>query len=285
MAHIAVDRHRVEELDRPLFVAAFKGLFDMGEAATSAIDWLSMTHQSRPGASIDPELLFDFQEVRPQIQLGVNGNREIHWPANNLVWAKTAEGHRDLLLLGGVEPNLRWKSFCRTVFDIVTELGCEQMVTLGSSLATIPHSRAFPVSASTADEALAEELGIGRPSYEGPTGLIGSLHDYFNSEGLPTVSLAVSIPHYVPGSPSPKATSALLASLEQHLDVVTEHAGLADEVRDWEARVHRALDEDDDVRSYVSELEAKADADPKFLLDSSGMTDEIENFLRGHDDD
>lgn len=264
---------------------AFKGLFDMGQAATAAVDWLSMTHQGKPAASIDPEMLFDFQETRPHVRLGANGVREIHWPTNNLVWARTPEGSRDLVLLSGVEPHLRWRSFCEALGELMGTTGTELVVTLGSALAMVPHTRAFPVTASTGDEELARTLGIGRPTYEGPTGLIGTLHQTLTEHDMPLVSLRVNIPHYVPGNPSPKATAALLAHLEQICGVPTDHAGLADEIRDWEVRVHRALDDDEDVRDYVGDLEQRVDTEPEVVYDAGSMTEEIENFLRNRSDD
>lgn len=285
MPPIPYELHPLPELDRPIFIMAFTGMFDMGASATNAVDWLSMTHNGTAAASIDPETLFDFQETRPEIRLGANGAREIHWPANNVVWAKTPEGSRDLVLLSGVEPHLRWRSFCDTLIELVEATGTELVVTLGSALAMVPHTRAFPVTASTGDEELANTLGIGRPTYEGPTGLIGSLHHELAARAFPQVSLRVSIPHYVPGSPSPKATAALLAHLEKICGIPTEHAGLADEIRDWEARVHLALDDDDDVRAYVDDLEQRADAEPEVVYDAESMTDEIEKFLRDRSDD
>jgi len=285
VAPIPYELHPLPELDRPIFVMAFKGLFDMGQAATGAVDWLSMTHKGKPAASIDPETLFDFQETRPQMRIGVNGAREIQWPANNLVWAKTPEGSHDLVLLSGIEPNLRWRTFCETLIELMGATGTEMVITLGSALAMVPHTRTFPVTASTGDEELAETLGVGRPTYEGPTGLIGSLHQELSERHIPLVSLRVSVPHYVPGSPSPKATAALLAQIEQICGIPTEHAGLADEIRDWEARVHRALDDDEDVRGYVEDLEQRADEGPEVIYDVDTMTDEIENFLRNRSDD
>ncbi len=282
---IPYELHSIPELDRPIFIVAFKGLFDMGAAATSAVDWLSMTHEGKPAASIDPETLFDFQETRPMVRLGANGAREIHWPANNLVWARTPEGDRDLVLLSGVEPNLRWRSFCETLIELIGVTKTELVVTLGSALAMVPHTRAFPVAASTVDEELATSLGIGRPTYEGPTGLIGSLHQALADRDTSHVSLRVSIPHYVPGSPSPKATAALLAHVEQICHIPTAHAGLADDIRDWEARVHLALDDDEEVRHYVDDLEQRVDAEPEIVYDADTMTEEIEHFLRNRPDE
>lgn len=265
---------------------AFKGLFDMGEAATAAVDWLSMIHESQPGAIIDPETLFDFQEVRPHIRLGVNGAREVVWPANNLVWAKTPEGERDLVLLSGIEPNLRWRSFSNTLRELIDVTGSELVVTLGSLLGMVPHTRSFPVAASTGDEELADRLKVGRPTYEGPTGLVGSLHQEFAENRVPCVSLRVTIPHYVPGNPSPKATAALLARFEHLCAVKTDHALMADDIRDWESRVHQALADDDDVKAYVQDLEEQSDSEPKMTFgDPSVMASEIEAFLRNRSDE
>lgn len=279
MAEIDYTLHNIPPLQRPIFVMAFRGLFDMGEAATAAVDWLSMTHSGHPAASIDPESLFDFHEVRPEVRIGANGNREIHWPANNIVWAKTADGSPDLVLLSGVEPNLRWRSFGQTLQQIATHVGAGLVVTLGSTLAMVPHSRAFPVATSTGDPRLAERLNIGKPTYEGPTGLIGALHQQLNTTaGM--LSLRVSVPHYVPGSPSPKATAALLAELEQICGIPTSHAGLADEIRDWESRVFQAVSEDVEVQDYIEQLESTADNEPAIVRETEGLADEIESYLR-----
>lgn len=285
MPPVAYDLQMIPELDRPIFIMAFQGMFDMGAAATNAVDWLSMTHNGKPAASIDPETLFDFQEARPYVRIGANGARHIHWPTNNVLYAQTAEGERDLVLLNGIEPHLRWRSFCETLIELMEITGTELVVTLGSALAMVPHTRTFPVVASTVDEALAMTLGIGRPSYEGPTGLIGSLHHELAQREFPLVSLRVSVPHYVPGSPSPKATAALLANIQQVCGISTQHASLADDIRDWEARVHLALDDDADIRAYVDDLENRADSEPEVIYDADTMAEEIENFLRNRSDD
>lgn len=278
MPSIDYDVHDIGELESPVFVMAFKGLFDMGGSATAAVDWLSMTYSGQPAASIDPELLFDFQETRPEIRLGRSGNREILWPSNNLVWAKTEPGVPDLVLLSGVEPNLRWRSFSMVICELYEKMGCSMAVTLGAALGMVPHTRAFPVRASTGDRELSERLAIGRPSYEGPTGLAGSLHEMFSNRDIPAVALSVSVPHYVPGPPSPKSTAALLAAFERYLSIPTAHAGLADEIRDWEARVHRALDDDEDVKDYVRDLEQRKDDEPE-VLDDLDFEIAIEDFL------
>ena len=281
MSSVGVELLPIPPLERPALLISMRGWFDMGEAATNALEWLSMAHNANPAASIDPELLFDFQEVRPTVQLGANGTREIHWPTNNVVWAKTPPGHRDLVLLAGTEPNLRWRSFGDAIRQIIAHTGAEIVLTVGSTLAMTPHTRAFPVHASTGDPELATRLKIGMPTYEGPTGLIGSLHEQLDKQALALVSLRVSVPHYVPGAPSPKASAALLVKIEQLLNVPTGHVDLADEIRDWESRVHMALAEDEEIRSYVTELERQVDDEPEILHDRADLSSEIERFLRG----
>lgn len=286
MAPIPFELRPIGQLDRPIFVMAYKGLFDMGEAATGAVDWLSMVHESQPAASIDPETLFDFQQTRPKVRVGVNGSREIVWPSNNVVWATTKAGDRDLVLLSGVEPNLRWRSFSETICELVKATGTELVVTLGSTLGTVPHTRALPLTASTDNPELASRLGIGQPTYEGPTGLVGSLHHELRANGIATISVRVTIPHYVPGAPSPKATAALLARFEHLTGIHTDHAGLAHDIRDWESLVHQAVETDEEVKAYVEELERKADTEPTMVFDDGqDVAEEIEGFLRMRDNE
>lgn len=281
---VEMELFEVPPLERPALLISMRGMFDMGEAATNALEWLSMVHNSSPAASIDPELLFDFQETRPTVQLGANGAREILWPANNAVWARTPAGQRDLILLGGTEPNLRWRSFGDAIGRLIEHTKTELVVTVGSTLAMTPHTRAFPVHASSGDAVLAHRLGIGLPTYEGPTGLIGSLHEQLAGYVDALISLRVGVPHYVPGSPSPKASAALLAKIEELLNVPTNHVEMADDIRDWESRVHMALAEDEEIRQYVAELEQKVDHEPDVLTAKLDLGEEIERFLSELDD-
>lgn len=283
MSTVNIELFEVPPLERPALLISMRGMFDMGEAATNALDWLSMAHNSSPAASIDPELLFDFQETRPTVQLGANGAREILWPKNNAVWARTPDGQRDLVLLSGTEPNLRWRSFGDAVCQLIEHTKAELVVTLGATLAMTPHSRAFPVHASSGDAVLANRLGIGLPTYEGPTGLIGSLHEHLAGHVDALVSLRVGVPHYVPGAPSPKASAALLAKIEELLHVPTNHVEMADDIRDWESRVHMALAEDDEIRQYVRDLEQKVDDEPDVLTTQLDLGEEIERFLSDQD--
>lgn len=259
---------------------AFKGMFDTGQAATAAVEWLAALHNSQPAAAIDPEPLFDFQQVRPHVAIGAQGKREIHWPANNLVWAKPPGAAHDLLLLSGIEPNLRWRSFGETIRELVEHTSAEMVVTLGSSPAMVPHSGLFPVRVSTGNPRLASRLGVNAPTYEGPTGLIGSLHQQLADMSAPLLSVQVKLPHYVPGPPSPKATAALLAQIESLLRIPTSHPDLADEIRDWETRVRSALEADDEIRGYVEDLERSL-AEHVDDFDGTELADEIDNFLRG----
>ena len=199
--------------------------------------------------------------------------------------AKTEPGIPDLVLLSGVEPNLRWRSFSTVIAKLCEHTEVSLVVTMGASLAIVPHSRRLPVKASTGNAELADRLGVAKPTYEGPTGLVGSLHQHLGEAGIPVMSLTVSVPHYVPSAPSPKATAALLANFERIVKIPTGHAGMADDIRDWESRVHRAIEDDEEVRSYVSDLEQQSDDEPRIVLDTSDVADEVEEFLRKQRDD
>ncbi len=267
---------------RPIVVAAFDGYFNAGGAATAAIDWLHKQYNPTELAIIDPETFFDFQQQRPQVRL-VDGKRVIDWP-DTRCYALRSGVDRDALTISGVEPHLRWRTFATQIVEIGKQTGAELFVTLGASPGVVPHTRPIEVVGSATDAELALRLGLGRPSYEGPSGVMGVLHDAIDAAGLPVISLRVSIPHYVMGEPSPKATQALLHRLEQVTGIPTESAGLNNEVTGWQSMVDAAVVGDPEVSAYVSELEANFDESGALDL-SVDLAAEVENFLRERNDD
>lgn len=277
----------VEEptLRRPLLVMAFEGWFDAGEAATRAVRWLANRHGSRPVADIDPENFFDFTQQRPEIYFDHDGVRRIRWPGNEVTAAEVPGGTHDLLLLAGIEPHLRWGTFSECVVEIVQRLGVEYVVTLGANYGIAPHSRPFEVVGSSSNPDLAGRLGLGHPTYQGPTGLIGVLHDRFVSTLPPVISLRVTAPHYVQGTPNPKAAQALLRRFELVTGVPADPATLDDEVQEWEERVSEAVAEDEEVQQYVAQLEAQVDARTDPLTQAGNLAAEVEAFLREQDPD
>lgn len=266
---------------RPIMVVALEGLFDAAEAATSSVRRIASRHEATPLAHVDPERFFDFSQRRPVVHFDDSGARVLTWPENIVTATQRADDERDLMLLAGVEPHLRWRAFCGHLADVAVRTGAQMVVTLGAMVGLAPHTRPLGVIASSTDAQLAAHLGLGRPSYEGPTGVVGALHDQLGRVGIPVVSLRVSVPHYVPGPPNPEAARSLLARLE----LVTGIDGGADEMTpmadEWRARVDAAVAEDDEMADYVAQLEAQVDEDADELLPTGDdLAAQLEAFLR-----
>jgi proteasome assembly chaperone (PAC2) family protein len=266
-------------LNRPVLLVAFRGLFDAAQAATDAVGWLRDRTPSQQVAAIDPEEFFNFQEARPLVRFDAEGNRVVEWPSN-VIWASHPEAGRDLLLLSGEEPHLRWGTFADLLLDVVRRTGTEMVVTVGSMVGMVPHTRPFAVTGSAAHPELARRLGLGRPTYQGPTGVVGVIHDRLDRSGVPVISLRVSVPHYVPGPPNPKATRALLRRLQQTLGATTGYEDLDPAVTEWQARVDQAVQSDDESRDYVRRLEQQFDSDEDRLPSGDDLAAELEAFLR-----
>ncbi len=268
------------DLNRPLLVIAFEGLFDAGESATRAVHRLAEIYDATDLATIDPESFFDFTQQRPLVEIDDDGHRRIRWPDNLCRAAIVTSGDHDLVLLAGIEPHLRWRTFAECIAELVDELEIGLVVTLGANYGMVPHSRPFEVVGSSSNADLAERLGLGRPSYQGPTGAVGVLHDVLDRRNVPVISLRVSAPHYVQGTPNPKAAQALLRRFELVTGIAADPAALDDDVRDWEQRVEAAVADDSDVHEYVERLEAQIDQDDDPLTRAGDLAAEVEAFLR-----
>ncbi|MFQ5556601.1 MAG: PAC2 family protein [Acidimicrobiales bacterium] len=267
-------------LRAPILVTAFEGWFDVGGAATGAVEWLSERATGTHVAHVDPDPYFDFSERRPFARLE-GGVRVIDWPANDVHTLALPDRGRDLVLMVGVEPHLRWRGFADLVLEVAERCRAALLVTLGATIAEVPHTRPFVVAGSTVDPHLAGALGLDRPSYEGPTGVVGVLHDLFTGVGVPAVSLRVSVPHYVAGTPNPKGSRALLERFERVTGLPTDWAELDRAAEEWEARVNEAMNDDDDVLAYVRGLEQASDTRMSRELPSAeDLAAEFERFLR-----
>lgn len=269
------------QLRRPFLVAAFEGWNDAGSAASSAVAWLRRKWGATALASIDPEGFFDFQDRRPQIVLVEGMTRTIRWPANDILAATPGSSDRDAVLLVGSEPNVRWRSFCENVLEAVAETGCELVVTLGSLLADVPHTRPTTLTGTATDPLLVHALGLELSRYEGPTGIIGVLHDACRRAGVASVSLWASVPHYVATPPSPKATVALLERLGRLLDIPLSLGDLEGPMEEWEHRVDQLVDADPDVSAYVRRLEARLDE----MSSGDSIAAQFEQFLRDRNEE
>jgi proteasome assembly chaperone (PAC2) family protein len=247
------------ELERPALVAAFQGWNDAADAATDAVRWLARAWTTEPCASLDAEEYLDFQAARPTVELIDGTVRTVRWPALTFS-AATRSGSRDLVLLVGVEPNLRWPAFCQDVISVARSTGCETVVTLGALLGDVPHSRAVRCTGSATDEALSARLGMERSRYEGPTGIVGVLHDAARRDQFASASIWAPVPHYVASPPNPKATRALLEGVGLLLDLDLDLTDLDIASAAWERSVAEVVAGDDDVSAYVAGLEARHDA-------------------------
>src|ERR671916_2202879 len=211
--------HERPDLEQPLLISAFRGWNDGGQGASLAAGYLARLWDADQIAEVDPEEFFDFQATRPHVKLVEGLTRQIDWPETTFYAARPADLDRDIVLLLGIEPNLRWRAFTDLVVGFAEELGVELVVTLGSLLADIPHTRPSPVTGSASDEELVERLGLQASRYEGPTGIVGVFHDSCKQHGLPSASLWAAVPHYVSLTPSPRAALALLERLAAMLEI------------------------------------------------------------------
>ncbi len=268
-------------LRRPLLLMAFEGLFDAAESATESLAWIRDRSDATEIAEIDPETYFNFHETRPMVRFDRSGARVIEWPVTR-VWSCKTEADRDLILMTGIEPQLRWRSFADDVLEVVRRSGAEMAVTVGAMVAMVPHTRPFPITGSAADPELARRLSLDRPSYQGPTGVVGVVHDRLDHSELPVMSIRASVPHYVPGAPNPKATRALLRRIQQTTAVPTQYEELDGAVTEWAERVDQAVASDDESRDYVARLERQVDSNVEMLPSGDALASELEAFLRDH---
>ncbi len=287
MAHVVRRGDDRGPLRRPVLVAAFEGWNDAGEAATFAARFLAERWDADVFAEIDPEEFFDFTSTRPQVRLDDGMQREIVWPSTTLSSASPLGSERDVIFVIGSEPQLRWRTFCDEIVRVAREHDVRLVVTLGALLAEVPHSRPVNVVGTTQDEALVDSLGLRQSSYEGPTGIVGVLHDAFRGAGVPSVSLWAAVPTYVPSAPSPKAALALVERLSTLLHVPVATTDLEIASASYERQIDELVAEDDDTAAYVARLEESADeeaeADDGSPLQDANTGDliaEVERFLR-----
>ena len=270
------------ELRRPVLIAAFRGWNDGGQGATLGGGYLAKRWDAESFAEIDSENFYDFQAVRPNVSLEDGLTRKIEWPSNTFLHAPIPGLDRDAVILLGVEPNLRWKTYTALVLEVVQDLEIELVVTLGSLLADVPHTRPAPVSAAASDASLVEELGVEPSRYEGPTGIVGILLDACRREGLPAVSLWAAVPHYVSLAPSPRAALALCTRLGELIGTDIDVAELEQAAEEYSQQVTEAVESDGETAAYVEELERRVDLmeAAEELPSGESLAAELTRFLR-----
>jgi predicted ATP-grasp superfamily ATP-dependent carboligase len=281
------DELRIRErpsLERPILISAFRGWNDGGQGASLAAGYLARLWDAQPIANVDPEEFFDFQSTRPQVKLVDGVTRQIDWPETAFYRARPDSFERDVVLLLGVEPNLRWNRFSELIVQYASDLGVELVVSLGSLLADVPHTRPSPVTGSASDPELVERLGLQASRYEGPTGIVGVLHDSCRRAGVPSVSLWAAVPHYVSLTPSRRAALALCERLSSLLQIPVDVGELQEAAEGYEEQVSRAVATDEETQAYVDDLEERADEiDESDLPSGEALAAELTRFLRERD--
>jgi proteasome assembly chaperone (PAC2) family protein len=273
-------------LTNPILVAAFEGWNDAGDAASGAVEHLELVWDAQPLTEIDPDDYYDFQVNRPNVSLIDGVSRRISWPTTRFSVCRPPGADFDLVLVRGIEPNMRWRMFCREILGLITELDVQTVVTLGALLSDTPHTRPIQVTGTAYDSNAAAKFGLERSRYEGPTGIVGVLQDACVGAGIQAVSFWAGVPHYVSQPPNPKATIALLHSVEEVLDIPVPLAELPQQADEWQKLVDEMAAEDDEVVEYIRNLEERDDEiDETELRATSGdaIAREFERYLRRRD--
>jgi proteasome assembly chaperone (PAC2) family protein len=274
------------ELVDPILVAAFEGWNDAGDAATGAVEHLELVWDAQPLTEIDPDDYYDFQVNRPTVSLVDGVTRRISWPTTRFSVCRPPGAGFDLVIMRGIEPNMRWRSFCDELLAVIRELDVRIVVTLGALLSDTPHTRPTTVTGTSYDADSAVRYGLEKSRYEGPSGIVGVLQDACVAAGIPAISFWAGVPHYVSQPPNPKATLALLHSVEEVLDVPVPLAELPQQSDEWQKLVDEMAAEDDEVTDYIRNLEERDDEiDRSEFGEASGdaIAREFERYLRRRD--
>jgi proteasome assembly chaperone (PAC2) family protein len=274
------------ELRDPVLVAAFRGWNDGGQGASLAAGYLAKAWEAERFAEIDAEDFYDFQATRPMVALEDGETRKLEWPDNGFFHARVPGARRDAVILIGTEPNLRWRTFAGLVLGLAQDLGVQRIVTFGSLLADVPHTRPAPVTAAATDAQMVEELGLEPSRYEGPTGIVGVLLDAARKASIPSLSLWAAVPHYVSLAPSPRAALALVNRFGEllQLDIDTDELESASD--EYSEQVSEAVSTDADTAAYVEELERRVDllSEEEDLPSGDTLAAELTRFLRERDE-
>jgi hypothetical protein len=297
-----IEFNDIGELVSPVAIAGFEGWNDAGEAASGVVNHLGIAWQATPIGAIDPEDFYDFQVNRPVIEIEGGHTQRLVWPTTRVSLARARPRDpadeagmspdagtapptglsRDVVLVHGIEPNMRWRAFSEELVQGLESLGVELIILLGALLADAPHTRPVPVSVGSSNSTLGSEVGVGLVDYKGPTGIVGVMQHTCTAAGIPAVSLWAQVPHYVAQPPSPKATLALLRGVEDVLDVPLPLADLPEEARAWERGVDELAQQDSEVADYVRTLEEAKDAMDLPEASGDAIAREFERYFRRH---
>jgi proteasome assembly chaperone (PAC2) family protein len=273
-------------LRKPVMLCAFNGWNDAGEAASAAVSFIHSSFEAEEVASIDPEEFFDFTAVRPTVRLTDGVTREIDWPVGRVSAAPVPGAEGDLVLLQATEPSLRWRRYTDNLVAAARALDVRMVITLGALLADVPHTRPVSITGLASDRSLVDKLGFSHTSYEGPTGIVGVLHNTCSKAGIPSASLWASVPHYVAAAPNPKVALALVRAFEGIAGVAVDAGELESAAEDYERQVSAAVATDPEVKAFVERLESAADEigadtpDEQDIPSADTIARDFQRFLR-----
>jgi PAC2 family protein len=269
----------------PVAIAAFEGWNDAADSSTAAVEHLEQVWTARPVTAMDPEDFYDFQVNRPIVSLAEGETRNIEWPTTRFSVATPPGTERDVLLIRGIEPSMRWRTFCGEILELCHSLEVNRIVLLGALLADVPYTRPLPISGSAANRDAAERFNLTPTRYDGPTGIVGVLHEACTRAELDALSFWVHVPHYANNPPCPKATLALLHRVEDVLDLPVPMMDLAEESAEWEERLRAAAEQDAELAEYVRELEERVGDEGMQPLSGDEIAQEFEKYLRRRHED
>jgi proteasome assembly chaperone (PAC2) family protein len=281
--------HRPDGLRAPAMICAFTGWNDAADAASNAVRFIGQSLGATTFATIDPEEFYDFQNTRPRIRLIDGHTRTLEWPSVQISAVKVPRAPRDLIVLQGAEPSYRWRTFAGLIVELAEAIGVQLVVTLGSLLADVPHTRPVHVTGFASDPGLVSRLSLQPSTYEGPTGIIGVLHAGCQAAGLPSASLWAPVPHYIAAAPNPKASLALVRKLEGLVGVAIDGSELEEACVEYDRQVNLAVQSDPDVQAFVEKLEQatgeESFTDPTQLPSGDSIARDLQRFLRQRDND
>jgi len=267
-------------LRNPVAIAAFEGWNDAADSSTAAVEHLEQVWTSRPVTALDPEDFYDFQVNRPIVSMAEGETRNIEWPTTRFSVVAVSVNKKDVLLIRGIEPSMRWRTFCGEILELCPSLEVNRVVLLGALLADVPYTRPLPISGSAANRDAAERFNLTPTRYDGPTGIVGVLHEACTRAELDALSFWVHVPHYANNPPCPKATLALLHRVEDVLDLPVPMMDLAEESAEWEERLRAAAEQDAELAEYVRELEERVGDEGLQPLSGDEIAQEFEKYLR-----
>lgn len=272
-------------LDRPLrepvMVAAFEGWNDAADAATAAVEHLSLTWDAQEFAEFDPERFYDFQVTRPVVAIRDGVTRDFTWPTTRVTACYLPHAPHDALLVHGIEPSFAWRAYCRTLVDLALGADVSMIVTLGALLADVAHTTPIQITGAAHDAETAERLGLSASSYEGPTGITSAVQVAAIAAGVPAMTLWAAVPHYVSDAPSPKVTLALLRAVEEVLDIEVPLGALPEQADEWVEQVTELAAEDSEISEYVRTLQERDDVAVQIEpMSGDTIAEEFQRYLR-----